>query len=971
MLYQRLKYFQYLDFVHVFILSVVLILPISGLPQSSNLGSPPIKNFSKKDYHAATQNWQIAQNKKGIVYAANNEGLLEFDGNHWRLYPLPNGTIMRSFALADDGKIYVGGQGEIGYFDGDEKGILSFHSLNDFLPKEYRVFADVWEILIDNGAVYFMSWQMVAKWANGEMRVLLSGEGYLFLDKIGEHFYVQKANGTFGYCENHLIAPFKELTKLEGKITSMVSYHPDTLLVTTEVGDIFQLVNTTISSWPIPNESFFKNNTIYCSGLLPNGQLVFGSTSAGLAILDRSKRILQQINRSNDLQNNTVLSVFANKNGNIWLGLDNGITYVHANSALTEFFPDGHLEGTCYSSVIYDGHLYAGVNTGIYKIPWKPYYLPEEKTNFTMVANSGGQVWSLEQHGELLLAGHQRGAFIIENEQAKQVSDLIGVWRFLQVGGDYLVAGHYGGLALFEQQPNNLYYHGMLDGLIESSRILAYSGGHIWMAHPYRGIFKNELVSNEKRVISTHFNSQNGLPSDFNNRLFQLKNKTVFVGEKGIFKFDESEERFIPDEGFNKLFGQETQVKYLLQDKKGNIWYAADDEVGVLWIKDMDIDKSIQKMVIPELADKLVNNFEYILPIDDHNVLFATEKGITHFDPTKYNPSTAPPTIVLTEVWLKGMKDSLLFGGYYKDAEQTLMPELTHQQNALEFIFSSTDHEGQEFVQYAYRLEGAEDNWSAWDSNTSLSINNLQSGDYTLFLKAKNKTGQECEPITYSFTIWPPWYASQLAYTLYGLMLISSFIGLAFIQNKKHEKEKAFLETTHLQEQRKKEALVQESKQKISQLERQKLEAEVKFKNQELAAATMNLLQKNEMLTSIQSSLEKLKKQDGKRDNMYGEINRLLKVVKKENELSDDWERFSVHFDKVHSDFLKHLGEQFPNLSPNDFKLSAYLRMNLSTKEIAALMNISIRGVEASRYRLRKRLGLDTEVNLTEFLMKL
>ncbi|MEZ4935348.1 MAG: hypothetical protein R2788_24840 [Saprospiraceae bacterium] len=133
----------------------------------------------------------------------------------------------------------------------------------------------------------------------------------------------------------------------------------------------------------------------------------------------------------------------------------------------------------------------------------------------------------------------------------------------------------------------------------------------------------------------------------------------------------------------------------------------------------------------------------------------------------------------------------------------------------------------------------------------------------------------------------------------------------------------------------------------------------------------MNLLQKSEMLSSIEASLERLKKQDGKRDDIFSEINRLLKLVKNENDLSQDWERFSIHFDEVHSDFLKRLGEQFPNLSPNDYKLSAYLKMNLSTKEIAALMNISVRGVEASRYRLRKRLGLGTEVNLTEFLLKL
>ena len=961
----------FLKFLWINTYCIAFILPFHCFSQSNNIGSPPLKNYTKKDYRAGTQNWQIAQDQRGIVYAANNHGLLEFNGNHWRLYPLKNGTNLRSFKVAEDGKIYVGGQGEIGYFEGNEMGVLTFYSLNGQIPKEFQKFEDVWEILIDNGAVYFMAWRMIMKWADGKMTIPIADEGYLFFDKIGDRYFLQKANGAFGFFEGQLNAPFQKITDFSGEITSMVAYHPDTLLITSDAEGILQLVNSVISAWPASDDPFLKKNSIFCSELLPNGNLAFGSTSAGLVIMDRNKRILQQISKGNGLQNNTVLSVFTNDKGNMWLGLDNGITYVHANSAFTEFFPDGDLEGTCYSVTIFEKHLYAATNTGIYQIPWKPYYLPEEKKDFQLVANSEGQVWSVGQYGGQLLAGLAKGPFIVENGVAKKLADLIGVWRFQAIQQNFLVAGHYGGLALFEHTANGLTYHGHLDGSSESSRLLAYDQGHIWMAHPYRGIFKNDLSVDKKKVTSVFYNSQNGLPSDFNNHLFQLNNKVVFSSEKGVYKYDQSKDGFLPDEDFNEIFGEDSRVKYLKQDANGNIWYSSNDEVGVLWIKDNAIDKKVEKMILPELSDKLVGSFECILPIDEYNVLFATEKGVIHFDPSKYKPATTPPNIVLSEVWLKGIHDSLLFGGYFTKGLQSVVPELTYRQHAFEFVFSSTDHEGQEFVKYAYQLEGTEDSWSPWTDNTSLSINNLRPGNYSLLLKAKNKSDVECEPIAYRFIIRPPWYASTVAYSFYGLMLVGAFIGLAFFQNKKHEKEKAFMATTHLREQEFKEAQVQESREKINQLERQKLEAEVQFKNQELAAATMNLLQKSEMLTSIQASLEKLKKQDGKRMDAYGEINRLLRMVKKENDLSDDWERFSIHFDEVHSDFLKHLGEKFPNLSPNDYKLSAYLRMNLSTKEIASLMNISIRGVEASRYRLRKRLELDKSVNLTEYLMKL
>ena len=133
----------------------------------------------------------------------------------------------------------------------------------------------------------------------------------------------------------------------------------------------------------------------------------------------------------------------------------------------------------------------------------------------------------------------------------------------------------------------------------------------------------------------------------------------------------------------------------------------------------------------------------------------------------------------------------------------------------------------------------------------------------------------------------------------------------------------------------------------------------------------MNLVHKSEIISSIKDALEKLKGKKGIEGEVKREIARIVRLIENDTSLQDDWDNFSMHFDQVHSDFLRRLGEKFPNLSPNDFKLSAYLRMNLSSKEIASLMNISVRGVEASRYRLRKRLGLETSENLTEFLLKL
>ena len=140
-------------------------------------------------------------------------------------------------------------------------------------------------------------------------------------------------------------------------------------------------------------------------------------------------------------------------------------------------------------------------------------------------------------------------------------------------------------------------------------------------------------------------------------------------------------------------------------------------------------------------------------------------------------------------------------------------------------------------------------------------------------------------------------------------------------------------------------------------------------KHQQLASATMHLVQKGEILVKIKQELDKVQKtvpQENRR-----KVQQLIRMIDEDIRLDNNWEQFEVHFDQVHENFLKNLRERFTNLTPKDQKLCAYLRMNLSTKEIAPLMNISVRGVEIARYRLRKKLQLDTDINLVDFFMKI
>jgi DNA-binding CsgD family transcriptional regulator len=160
------------------------------------------------------------------------------------------------------------------------------------------------------------------------------------------------------------------------------------------------------------------------------------------------------------------------------------------------------------------------------------------------------------------------------------------------------------------------------------------------------------------------------------------------------------------------------------------------------------------------------------------------------------------------------------------------------------------------------------------------------------------------------------------------------------------------------------------SKAALSEIQNEKLGVEIKYKNQELALTTMHLVQKAEILLAVQEGLHHIRDKSPDQ-GVKKEVQQLLNMVNFDVKLDNDWEHFAQYFDQVHVDFLKQLRDRFPQLSTSDLKLCAYLRMNLSTKEIAPLLNISVRGVEGSRYRLRKKLNLSNDANLTEFILSL
>jgi DNA-binding CsgD family transcriptional regulator len=224
----------------------------------------------------------------------------------------------------------------------------------------------------------------------------------------------------------------------------------------------------------------------------------------------------------------------------------------------------------------------------------------------------------------------------------------------------------------------------------------------------------------------------------------------------------------------------------------------------------------------------------------------------------------------------------------------------------------------------------------------------------------------------------PPWYKTWWAYGLYTLL----FAGCVYLWYKQQQKkflaeqqEKLKIQQQkHLEEQKElqyeHQLEIEKNEKEIIKLKNLHLQTQVENKNSELATNAMSLVQKSELLSRIKEELMTVKPNPEVRKDSK-EFKRLISIINNELEINNDWNQFAVHFDEVHTNFLTTLKKNYPTLSSSELKLCAYLRLNLSTKEIAQLMNMTIRGVETSRYRVRKKFGISAETNLFDLLFSI
>lgn len=951
----------------LFLLVVSILWAGDNLAQQI-IGLPPIVNYTRQHYPGGGQTWDLDMDRNGILYFANNEGLMTFNGHSWKLLPVPNHTRLRSVKADKDGRIYIGAQDDFGYYLADEDGILRYTSLKPVVRDRKDQFADIWDIVLYDGGVFFRGTNKIFHYDRHSLRVYPAPAQWQVLCRTGNGIYAQDAEkGLMQFKAGSWQQICKEVAGKRLLIREIIGHADnDTLLICTLKNGLFKLYQGRLFPFQSAATPIFIRNQIYCARPWGDSQLLIGTSYGGCYIIHRETgAIIQRFTVSEGLQHNSVLKIFTDRGKNIWLTLDNGIDMVRYNTAVKQILPDNKRYLTTYTATVFDKQLYIGTSDGVFSTPLdgqQDFSFLESR--FRQIDNSAGQVWSIAQVGAHLLMGHHEGAFEIRGQTAIALSKRTGCWLF-QPLSSYMLAGCYNGLQLMHKDGTGLSVARPVKGLFESLRFLTVEDDStIWASHPYRGVFKMHL-DRDTVLRYTLYTQKNGLPADYNNFVFRIRGKMIVATQAGAYEYDAAQDRFVPSRWLSPIL-KDAALQYLSEDAGGNVWFISNKMPGVIDFHKPVPEHAYSIVHFPELKGQIVNGFEFLYPYNDENIFVGAEKGMYHINYRHYRQAKEQPLVLISQVSARGKGDSLLFGGYHPSGKHSFK-EMPNAFSSFHFEYASPVYSQGNTIEYSYKLTGFDQQWSEWSVKTEKDYTNLPNGRYTFSVKAKDNLGNVSAAAVYSFRILPAWYQTTLARSGYVLLGLAMLLWVYISQKRKfarqqrryqQKQEQLILRHQFEKEQREKELI---------SLQNEKLTTEVRFKNKELATATMYLLHRGKVLSNIKEELlMAIKKIDPLPDNIFKKVLRLFEEAENNEE---DWEQFSRHFDEVHNNFLFTLKRKYTDLSTTDLKLCAYLRINLTTKEIAQSLGISVRGVETSRYRLRKKLELPPDTSLYDFLM--
>ena len=927
--------------------------------------TPIVRQFTKNDYNASNQNWSVEQDKDGVMYFGNNQGVMEFDGSLWQTHQIPGNKIIRSLLISKDNKIYVGSFEEFGYLERNATGQMLYHSISAKL-KNYKMQNDeIWSILNYNGTIIFQSFTSYFTYKNGEVKGFRCPYTFLFFNIYNNKIYTHTDQSGFASLNiktNTLTAVPN--TVLNSPVTAVLPFDASHALLVTNTNGLFLFDGTTITRFATTADEELKKAQINRAVISPNGTIVLGTILNGVTGINKQGQKLWTLNRSNVLQNNTVLGMRCDRDNNLWLALDKGIALLQLNSSIRYIHAFSPAIGAIYSLSYDNPNLYIATNQGLYKAE-----LSADKknvSNLQLESKIKGQVWSVNQFDKQQICGNNQETFDVSAKGSNIISPVKGgicIKQGMIHGKEVLVQGTYTSLCIYEKINGAWVFSHAVENFLNPIRYIEIDyTGTIWASHLHQALYAIQLTPNLRRVehiaTFTSLDQRHKLPIN----VFSINNRVVFTDNTAFYTYDDIRKKIIPYDELNKSLGYFSHAHRVCHYKGDMYWFIRNGESALVQVKPGAI-KILDVVQYSLFLNQAVDDFENIIPISDEECMFTLDNGLALYHRDNFKNKT-----VATALRLKSIQtsDAELKEKIFLPLHSEQIPETPFHRNNILFTVYYPQYSELNNINFRYKLIGLDKVWSETTASPQKAYRYLPHGEYTLNVEVLTKSGVRLSEVSYSFEVNPPFYLSVAAKIFYMFIIILLGFGIYLYVHRLFQIKKEKIKQEH-EEIRRKE--IEKREQQIIALQNEKLESELTVKSKELAESTMTIIKKNEILVTIKEEVINQKNILGTQyPNKY--YDKLIRLLDENLSSEADWAIFQTNFDRIHENFFRNLHIKFPELTSNDLRFCAFLRLNLSSKDIAHLMNITLKGVEVARYRIRKKIGIPSTKSLTEFMIE-
>ncbi|MGC6480516.1 MAG: two-component regulator propeller domain-containing protein [Flavobacteriaceae bacterium] len=913
--------------------------------------TPPIENFLPEVFSGENQTWSITQASNDNIYFANHRYLLEFNGNHWNKYRTEGFEQMRK-VFAHNERVYTGGYMTFGYWEKSPTGSLSYTSLIQELNIPILNGEEFWEIEFVDGLFVFQSLSRVyivdlEKKTFDIIDSKTARPGLFLID--GTLYFVDTDRG-LRYIRSGIIESIPNKDRLDvHDIVGSIVYRGETHFVVSS-GEVYRLGDKGLERAPVALKTYAE---IYSVSQSREGQIFLGTINQGLISLTPDLTTDYIINKKNGGINNTILSLFEDTEGNIWAGLDRGLTLINHQSSILEYNNRQNDIGSVYTSKVFNDRWYIGTNQGLF---WTTLGGREK---FELVEGTSGQVWHLDVVDGSLFCSHNKGVFEVTKDRAIWLGEQNGSWGVKAIATDQgetlLVSGSYDGLHIYHRPNTKWIKRNMLKGLSISSRFFEFFSKKVWIVnHEFLGVYIFEVDSDYRKITDLDHLQPYGNASN----IFYFSDRLYYLTSKGVYLYQPQGKTFVYDSLMSSHV-QPNRLKSSYLNAPFDNQLVLFSEEGLRHLRKHDLNQKLMVRQIylpPSILQNLGNpGFENVQALSEGEYLVGLSDGFIVAQSTE-GPTEQQKKASLNQIAVLGEDNQWNY-----ISTNSSSSKLAPTQNTFKFTYSLAQFQKYAPVFFQTRLIGQNEQWSTWSTDATQEYYKLKPGDYTFELRYKQANSIYDVPTTFSFSIQQPWYLSRgmlfLYFSLIGITVYSIF---RFANRYKsvrsrlnEEKQERIAQLKILREQN-----------ETSSLDNQNLRQELLQKKRELTFTYQSIIKNNTVMSRVKNELETIGHLDPK-------IQQTIALIKKSLNSQNDWRNFEKSFNELDNNFIFKLKSLHKDLTPQDIRLISYIRVNLDSKEIAELLNITLKSVEMKRYRLKKKLNLKQDEKLADYIFSI